>query len=206
MDAGQIQSAQIEIERTKDELRPQLDLSASYSQGGRDASAGSMLSGLRNRQDDSYSVGIQGALSIGNRVAKGAHRRAKLTRREMEQRKAQSLQQLELGVHRAFRQVDSNQILVESTRQARHLQEANVVAEEKRLQLGMTTRYQVLQTQEDLTGARTQEVQAQIALAKARTDLLLAEGRLLEEQGIVFEGEDGVPPAGFESDNRPSWE
>jgi len=66
------------------------------------------------------------------------------------------------------------------------LQEANVNAEERRLQIGITTSYQVLRVQEDLTAAQAQELQARITFEKALVELQLAEGSLLDNFGIIY--------------------
>ena len=75
---------------------------------------------------------------------------------------------------------------MEANRQARILQEANVAAEEKRLDLGVTTSQIVLDTQEDLTLAQTEELRAIVDYEKAIIDLQVAEGTLLEELSIEF--------------------
>ena len=92
-----------------------------------------------------------------------------------------------LSVRIALREVATSEILVESTRQARILQEANVAAEEKRLHLGVTTSQNLLDVQEDLTEAQTQEVQVTIGFEKSVVNLQIAEGTLLEKLGIDFE-------------------
>ena len=102
-----------------------------------------------------------------------------------------------LPVRLAARAVDTSQILVESNRQTRALQETNVVAEEKRLRLGVTTSYQVLQIQGDLTAAQTQEVQAQVAYEKALVDLRLAEGAILSALGIEFGAPEPERPVSY---------
>ncbi len=201
----QIESAQLEEDRARHDMRPQFDVTGSYMQGGRDHKLLQTLSGIKDKQDTSFSYGVQGAVPLGNRAARGAYQRAHLTRRETEQRKTQARQTVEMNVHLAHRAVETNQILVESTRQACRLQEVNVTAEERRLQLGVTTSFQVLKVQEDLTAARTQEVQAEVALEKARIDLLAADGRLLEERGITFEAPEAEPAPGYIESITPRW-
>ena len=75
-------------------------------------------------------------------------------------------------------------MLVESDKQARILQEANVAAEEKRLKLGVTTAQDVLDRQEDLTLAQTQELQSIVNYEKSLIQLQLAEGTLLKNLNI----------------------
>jgi outer membrane protein TolC len=132
---------------------------------------------------------------IRNRAAKGVYKRAELTTRQAEQQREKVKQQIILAVRMAMRAVDTSRTLVESTRQTRMLQETNVAAEEKRLKLGVTTSYHVLQVQEDLTTARTAEVQSLTSFEKAVAELQLAEGTVLKNFGVEFEQAAGAKPA-----------
>jgi outer membrane protein TolC len=192
-------------------MRPRLDVQASLTQGSRgsymrdvfegigeidDAFEG-IWRGLPEQNDTTYSFGLTGSVPIGNRSARASHQRARLTLRQAEQRLEKARQDIALGVQLAARGVKTSRVLVLSNQNTRTLQETNVIAEEKRLRLGVTTSYRVLQVQEDLTSAQTQELQALISFQKALVDLRLAEGTLLEENGVEFEYFAPEPPEGF---------
>ena len=89
-----------------------------------------------------------------------------------------------MRVHVAARGVLTGKTLVESNHQTTLLQETNVMAEEKRLKIGISNSYQVLKVQEDLTAAQVAELQANIAFEKALVELQLAEGSLLDNLGL----------------------
>jgi len=165
-------------------MLPQFDIVGSYMRGGRDQRLPSTISGIVDEQDRTYGVGIQGSIVINNRAARGAHQRARINVRQAEERRKKTEMALMMGVHYAGRGVMTNKVLAESNRQTVRLQEANVSAEEKRLQLGTTTSYQVLRVQEDLTAAQVQELQARIAYEKSLVDFQLATGTLLGELKI----------------------
>ncbi len=201
-----IENTELEEMRARNEMLPQVDLTGTYGQGGRNHKLRQMLYGMRDKDDFTYSYGVQATIPIRNRAARGAHQRARLGRREAEQRREQTMQGLVLNVRLALRQVTTNRILVESNRQARRLQEANLAADEKRLRLGLTTSFQVLQVQEDLTASQVQEAQAQVSCEKARVDLELAEGSLLDNFGVVFETPGTEGAVGYFESIRPRWE
>ena len=198
-----IESAKLERERTANQMLPKVDLFGSVSQGGGDGSIGDALHSIADRDDHGYSIGIRGQIPIGNRVARGQYERANISTRQAELRLEKTKQELMLKVRVALRAILTNQILMESNRQARILQEKNVLAEEKRLKLGITTSYRVLQIQQDLTTAQTQESQAQIAYEKALVDLRLAEGTLLESLGVDFKPPEPLHPITFSRSLRP---
>lgn len=201
----EIENAEIDGIRARNEMLPQIDVSGTYGTGGRQHKLHDALSGIKTKENFAYSVGIVGQVSLGNRAARGAYQRTKLTARQSELRLEKVRQDILLNVSVAARNLITNKILVESNRQASRLQQANVVAEEKRLRLGVTTSYQVLQVQEDLTLAETQLVQAMIAYEKARVELLLAEGTLLEETGLEFAMPGHESPISYVNSVVPSW-
>lgn len=183
----EIETAEIERLRARNAQLPQLDITGSYRTGGRAGELSDAYRGVRDSQDSRYTLGFTGSVSLGNRAARGAFTKARLTKRQSEQRLLKAKQDVMLAVRISGRGVTTSQILVESNQQARILQEANVAAEEQRLRLGVTTSHRVLQIQEDLTRARTQEVQATVGFEKALVDLQVAEGVLLENMGVHFE-------------------
>jgi outer membrane protein TolC len=192
-----IESAGINKTVAKNDLLPQLDVSGSVFQGGRGLDENDVFNGIRERNDNSYSVTIQGSVPIGNRAARGQYQRTRIEESEAERQLEKTKQDILLAVRTAYTAIETNRTLVESSKQSRKLQEVNVAAEEKRLELGLTSSYQVLDMQDDLTAAQSQEVQAVIALEKAFVDLRLAEGSLLEFLGIEFLPPEPEPTIGF---------
>lgn len=203
----EIDNAALDEYRARKDMQPELDLVYSYTTGGRDRELRDTLEGIRSRQDYIYSYGVQASIPILNRAARGTYQRARLTRRQAEVNLAQARQQIMLNVHRAASSVATNATLVQSNQQATRLQLANVAAEEKRLQLGVTTSWQVLQIQEDLTAAQVQELISNIEYEKSVVELELAEGTLLENQGIEIEPPEAEDPAvGYVDSLTPRWE
>lgn len=203
----EIDNAALEEYRTRKEMMPQLDLVYQYTSGGRDHKLRETLNGIRERQDYAYSYGIQASIPILNRAARGNHQRARLERRQAEVTLEQARQQLMLNVNLAASRVASNAILVQSNQQATRLQIANVAAEEKRLQLGVTTSWQVLQIQQDLTTAQVQELISNIEYEKSLVELQLAEGTLLDNLAIeVPDIDPEVEPVNYLESIRPRWE
>ncbi|MFM1920026.1 MAG: hypothetical protein RLZZ303_1660 [Candidatus Hydrogenedentota bacterium] len=202
----QLANAQLDEYRAQRDMMPQLDLTGSYAQGGRDHKVRETLYAVRDGDDTVYSVGFQAAVPLGNRAARGQYQRSKLTRRQAELQGERAKTDVMMLVHTAARNVLKNQTLVESNQQAVRLKQAEVAAEESRLRLGVTTSWQVLQVQEQLTAAETALLQSQIAYEKALIDLQTAEGSLLQKLEITVAPpeEEGLDVGYFES-IRPRW-
>jgi outer membrane protein len=192
-----IENARIESKRSANAMMPQFDVNVSVSQGGRDHKLREVFKGIDDRRDNALIVGAQGSIPILNRSARGSYYSAKQSERQAEQQLARTKQDLILSVRLALRGVQSSRVLVESNSQSKLLQEANLDAENKRLKLGATTSYQVLQVEEDLTLAELSEVQAQINFEKALVDLRLAEGTLLKELSVEYNEPEPEEPVSF---------
>jgi outer membrane protein TolC len=182
-----IENAELEVGRTQNELLPQLDTNVIYSQSARDFDHGDIPEGVRDKQGHQWTIGVTGSIPIGNRSAKGSHIYAQQVERQEQRRLAKLQQDIEVEVRRAIRGVVTSEILIESNRQARILQEANVVAEEKRLKLGVTTSQGVLDRQEDLTAAQTLELQSTVDYEKALIQLQMSEGTLLDHLNVSLD-------------------
>ena len=192
-----ITNADLDENLARNELLPQFDIVAGYSQGGYDHFMSRSFTNLRDKDSDSYTIGFMGTIPLGNRAARGRHIRAKHTMKQTRFQLEKVKQDIIFQVQLAARNVATSRILVESNMQTRKLQEVNVVAEEKRLQLGTTTSYRVLQIEGDLTAAQMQEVQARTNYERARVDLQFAEGTLLQNLGVDFEEPEKEPSMTF---------
>jgi outer membrane protein TolC len=183
----QLANAETDVDRTRNLLKPQLDITGSYRPNDRSFDFGDSYQGVWDRNGRIWSVGITGSIPLGNRTAKGNFRRAELSLRKQEQTITKVEQEVMLAARTALRNVLNSQILVEANKQARILEEANAAAEERRLLLGVTTTQNVLDRQEDLTVAQLNELQATIDFEKALVDLRVADGTLLTELGINYD-------------------
>ena len=86
-----------------------------------------------------------------------------------------SLRELELEITRqvrdAARQVQTSMKRVEATRKARELAERQLEAEEKRLAVGLSDTFRLVQTQRDLNVQKQAELRAIIEYNRALIDL-----------------------------------
>jgi outer membrane protein TolC len=117
--------------------------------------------------------------------------RAQLAQAKIERERAVlELRDLENTIHSevkdVIRQLESNKKLVEADRIALELQGENLKAEEKKLSVGLSTNFQVLQYQQQYAAAQTQLLRSTInyVLTTARIDQVL--NRTLKKYDIEF--------------------
>lgn len=202
-----IETARIESEYFRGQRKPQLDAIASYGWGGVGGTLlvdpvtgqplarplaggfGDALDQIRGLDFPSWSVGLTFSMPIQNRAARAQSTIADL---ELEQSQA-TLKDLEqtviTEVRRAARAVETAREVIVSAAVSSRLAEKNLEAERKRYENGMSTSFQILEIQEDLTAARSREVTAVTGYRRALAEFYRAIGRLLEENGVALDDE-----------------
>lgn len=183
--------ARVNIERLKvnkklqfNQLFPQLDATGAYGRTGLSTDLGQAYAQIGPDNYPTYSYGLVMSVPLGNttprnnyRVAKASLEQARLLYRQVEQT---AMIQIENEIETAksdFAQVDA-------TRQARVYAEQALTAEQRKLEVGTSTPFVVLQLQSNLTTARSAEIRALADYNEALAALNLFEGVTLERRNL----------------------
>lgn len=175
----------LRLEVSRDTVRPKLNGFVQYIglSNNRDA-VGPVNSDLSGAKYPGYEVGLQFAVPIENRAARGglAAARANLRGSELAVRN----QELSItnDARQAVRTLDAKENAIKAAEKARILQEKSLEAEQKKFDNGMSTNLNVLQAMNNLDAARADEVQAQIDYTKAVTNLEVTVGNLLDARNF----------------------
>lgn len=136
-----------------------------------------------------YTFGLNMSVPFTNVAARAEARRTEL---ELDRARSQEEQQKEiiaLEVRSAARAIDTSARNINAARTAREAAEQNLEAERRRYENGMTTNFQVLQVQQQLSDARARELQALVNYNKAIAAYHRAVGDLLDVRNISVEEE-----------------
>jgi outer membrane protein TolC len=179
-----IQNKELNVRLTRNQLLPDLALTGSVATNGFGTSYGANMSGLGSGDFVSYSVGVVLTVPLGNRTAEASYTSAKLT---VEQAKT-SLKQLELQItqqaREAVRRVEAFAKRVDANRAARALAEEQLRVEQRRLEAGVSTTFNVLSFQRDLSAAQGNELRAVADYFEALANLESVRGTVLEANQI----------------------
>jgi outer membrane protein TolC len=161
-----------------DALKPQLDLQASAGWAGLGGEQlllddsvfppvviGSVPGGYGDAlsnlfENPTWSVGFIVGLPIRNRAAEANYVRAEMVEDQTELQLENARQQLVFSIRTAVRNLQSDLKRLEAARASRILQERKVDAEVKKLAVGLSTNYIVLDFQDDLALSQSQELLA----------------------------------------------
>ncbi len=179
-----IQNKDLSLRLTRNQLLPDLSLTSSLFTNGSDRVYGADISDLGSGHFLSYSVGVVLTVPLGNRSAQAGYIKAKLTADQART----SLKNLELQivqqVRAAVRQVEANAKRIDANRAARALAEEQLRVEQRRLEAGVTTTFNVLSFQRDLAVAQANEIQAITDYNKSLANLDNVVGTVLETNRI----------------------
>jgi len=133
-----------------------------------------------------WSVGLTYGYTVRNRRAKATYAIARINREKSELDVRNVEQDIRVDVRAAARAVTSGAKRVAAARSSTVLQRKTVEAEQKKYENGMSTSFEVLRIQTDLSDAQLSEIRAILDYTKALADLERAKGTLLEARGLAL--------------------
>ena len=213
----QVQNSEIALKGSLNALRPELDVIGTVQNGGISGDInpvgaaqtpgaalypggfGTAVGQIFKNNFPTYAVGLQLTLPLRNRVAQADAVRDELQVRQSQIRRQQLEDQVRLEVADAYVAVQQARAAYDAAVQSRKLQEQSVEVEQVTFDVGLATNYLVIQYQTYLAQARSTEVAAKGAYAKAKVALDRATASTLEGNRVsVEEARDGrvsSPPA-----------
>jgi HAE1 family hydrophobic/amphiphilic exporter-1 len=187
----------------RNQVLPQFDANLGYNVTGaagfaRDSAGNTIintgysqsLQQVLQNKNPGWNVGVTIGVPIFNIGARAEARRAELDLKQSQVIDTQIRQNIAVDVRSTARLIDTAAKEIAASRTAREAAEQNLQAERKRYENGMTTNFQVLQVQQQLSDARASELQALVGYAKAVAAYHRAVGDLLDVHNISVD----VPP------------
>jgi outer membrane protein TolC len=193
-----IKSRDIDFVFAKNQLLPELNLEASYWSPGisgtqilyldnnplTDIIVGTIPGGASNALNDAFkfqyknwSAALRLTVPVNTVFSRAQYVQAKANLDQAKLRLKNQEQQVYLEVSNAVQTVQTDFKRIQAYKVARELAEKKLDAEEKKLKVGLTTNYLVLQFQRDLANARSAELRAII-------DYNLSQARLNRAMGV----------------------
>ena len=200
----QVQNQELALKGSRNGVLPTLDAVASMSNNALAGDINSLganhsnnpffiggystvLQQLFSRNFPNYSVGFNLNIPIRNRAAQAQVINDELTLRQQEMGLQRLQNEVRVDVQNALIGVTQARAQFRSASRARILQAQTLDAEQKKLEAGASTVYNVIADQQALMAAQYTEVQAESAYAKAKVELDRATGQLLYHNNISLD-------------------
>jgi outer membrane protein len=160
---------------------------------------GNVLTQIFSRNFPNYSAGFSLNIPLRNRAAQGQIINDELTLRQQQLGLQRLENQVRVDVQNALIGLTQARAQYQSAVKAHLLQAQTLDAEQKKLALGASTIYNVIQDEQALTLAESNEVAAKAAYARAKVELDRATGQILTDNNIsmdeAFRGSVSRPPS-----------
>jgi outer membrane protein len=200
------ENRKINVDYTRNQLRPTLDLVASYSQNGlgglgiiRDYSQGffgapvigtvpggflDSLDSLFSQRFVGYTVGFNFRLPIGNDEARSNNAQAQISLKQGEERLRSLRQKIALEVRDAYGRFEMNRARVEAAEVTVRFAGKKLEGEQEKYNLGASATRSVIEGQRDLLVAQNRLLQAKLDLIKSRIAVDKAVGDIFAAYNI----------------------
>ncbi|MBI4663805.1 MAG: TolC family protein [Verrucomicrobia bacterium] len=175
----------ITLRLQKNQLLPSLDAFFSYGLSGtRNTSYSDVLSDLTRDRNPAYTYGGSLTIPLGNIAARNRYKATRSLKEQAVLQLKKLEQDIMIQIDDAIKAAQSAFERVRATREAREFAETALDAEQKKLENGKSTTFQVLQLQRDLTQAAFNEIGALAEYNNALAQLALREGTTLERHRL----------------------
>lgn len=193
-----------EIERARKELQvsglrkglakweklPTLDLLANYSKNALGDEKWSAGGDVYESENESWSVGLNFELPLGNRANESQHRGAKFEYRRKVSEYKQIEEQVMFEVNQTLTDLGLAKAEVESAERAKITAMKVVDGEYALFELARADSYDLLQAHSQLDSTERKLAQSLIGVTRAKILLSRAKGTLLEDLGIIVQASD----------------
>ena len=215
---------QVQYTFARNQVLPQVDLKLNYNAAGlagrtqefdpvtgvptgrfNTTGYSNALSQVFGNDFPSWTFGFNVGLPLTNIGARAEAKRAELDVALSKTNEEQTRQNIAIEVRKTARDIDTTAREIGASRTAREAAEQNLEAERRRYENGMTTNFNVLQIQSQLSDARAREIQSLVAYNKSVAAYHRAVGDLLEVANIKVEEPQIEEPNTFRSFDRYNW-
>jgi outer membrane protein TolC len=183
----QVEARDIVLVYRRNQLFPALDVAATYGRNAFGPSSSEAVESVDDNRYAKYGGAVLLRFPLTFRAERDSYKLAKIARQSavltLKRKEDSVLQEIDV----ALKLVQSSYDATESTRAARSYAEAALDAENKKLENGKSTSFNVLQLQKDLTTAASDEIKALSIYNKALHELYFSEGTTLERNKVALE-------------------
>jgi len=174
----------IQLKFDRNQIFPELDLIGSYGFNGAGREFSDTFGQFNEGNAPFYTYGAQLSVPLSNARARDSYKSDKATGQQLLLKLKQLEQNVMVQIDNAVKQAQSAWESVDATKQARIYAEAALDAEQKTYGVGKATTFEVLQYQNSLTTARSQEIRALANYNEALSNLAQQEGSTLQRRNV----------------------
>lgn len=205
---AELEKEGIKVRYARNQVYPQVDLQAGYGLTGLEGDFGNSFDQVFEGEGPALSFGVIFSVPLGNQKELASLQSAKIKQQQALLGLEKTSIDITLDVDTAMGIAETTRKQVEVAAQTTVTAKLTAEAQEKLLEEGKSTTFDVVRLQNDFADASTRELAALANYRKAVLRLAVARGTLLEELGISLENEaerDSAPSSGLPVSDRGNW-
>lgn len=184
----------VNLRVARNDLLPTVNLFGQVDTNGLDDTFSGSFDTMSEGNDfNNYSAGVEFAYPLQNRAARYRYKQAQARDEQATELLRDTQDQVTLDVRQAVRDLRTARERINVTQSQVRAAEATLAAENKRLAVGLSTSFEVLQFQEDVASAQAQHIRAVVDYNRAAVRLEKARGTILPTHGVKVTGTDLTP-------------
>ncbi len=184
---GQLATTELQTSVARNQTMPSLNLTSSVALTGLDKDYGRDMERLGSLNYPAWSVGLQLDYPIGNESARNDYIKSRLKSEQTKIQIASLRSSIEIEVKNAIRSVNSSFKQLDVANRARLYADERVKAYLKKGEVGLATTKDILDVENDLVTAKSNQIKAYAGYATALNQLWKSTGELLEREGITVD-------------------
>ena len=186
-----VENKSIELKVADNELLPQLDLKAGWSQHGLAGDIGGAYDSLRGREFYSWSIGLELQVPLSSRGPRNRYLRVQDELRQINFQRSQLENDIVVEVDQVIRNLQLQHQMIQDLEKRVQLQTQLLKTENDKLEAGRSVYYNVSVIENDLVESQAQALKARGDYQAMKTAYLRTTGTLLITYGYDFE----APPS-----------
>lgn len=175
-----LEKRDIILKYQRNQLFPVLDVTGSYGRNGLANDFGGVLEDTRRGDNPNYTVGVVVSIPLSLRGPKNAYNATKAEKEQAILRYQKQEQDILVAIENAIGNAQNSFERVKASAEASEYANAALQAEQKKLESGKSTSFNVLQLQRDVTARLSEEIRALADYNQALADISLQEATTLD--------------------------
>lgn len=182
---SQLKSFELQTSVAKSQTQPNLNLVTSAALTGADKKYGRNVERTGSMDYPVWSIGVQFDYPLGNQAAENDYVKSRLKTDQLMVQIDSLKASIANEVRLAIRAVQSNYKQLDVADRARAYADERLKAYIKKLEVGLATNKDLLDVENDLVAARTNQIRAQATYSYSLYQFWRSTGELLDKEGIV---------------------
>ena len=182
----------IKVRYARNQAYPTVDLQGSLGFTGLEGEYGSSFGQALGGQGTAYSVGVLVSIPLGNVEGRANLEGAKLRQQQAQLAIQKAVTEISIDVDTSISLLETSRLQVRAARDTAVAAGNTAVAEEKLLEEGKSTTFEVVRLQNNASEASSRKLAALAQYRKNVVRLAVSRGKLLEELGVSLENEASI--------------